>query len=157
MVPSAFVALEALPLTPVGKVDRKALPAPEYSALQEAEYIAPRTPTEKVLADIWCDVLKRKGLSINEDFFELGGNSLLAMQVLSRVRYAFEVDLSWRSLFESPTVEQMNASILRSSETRQQVEKRAEIMLKVATLSDSEVDTLLTAELAGPGMESTWP
>jgi amino acid adenylation domain-containing protein len=143
MIPAHFVLLNELPLTPNGKVDRKALPVPEYAG---ADYVAPRTPTEEILAGIWAEVLKVERVGVNDNFFELGGNSLLAMQVLSRVRIAFDVDVQWQSLFESPTVERMSASILGPQVTRPQLERRAELMLKVAQLSDSEVDAMLAAE-----------
>jgi hypothetical protein len=145
MVPAAFVVLEALPLTPNGKVDRRALPVPEYLG-SEAAYVAPRNPTEEILAGIWAEVLKLERVGVHDNFFELGGHSLLAMQVLSRVRYAFDLDLQWQSLFEAPTVERMSASILASTVTRPQVEKRAELMLRVAQLSDSEVDAMLAPD-----------
>ncbi|MFP2911744.1 condensation domain-containing protein, partial [Pyxidicoccus sp. 3LFB2] len=103
MVPSAFVALEALPLTGNGKVDRKALPAPEAPS-SEASYVAPRTPTEEALASIWAGLLRVEKVGVNEDFFALGGHSLLATQVVSRLRQSFQVELPVRALFEAPTV-----------------------------------------------------
>jgi len=105
MVPSAFVLMDALPLTPNGKVDRQALPAPDWSLRQlEGEYVAPRTPVEEVLANIWAQVLGVKQVGVHDNFFELGGHSLLATQLVSRVREAFEIDLPLRNVFESPTV-----------------------------------------------------
>ncbi len=104
MVPSAFVALEALPLTPNAKVDRKALPAPDGSTAQAAAYVAPRTVTEGILADIWAEVLGLDRVSIEDNFFELGGHSLLAMQVVSRLRQALSVELPLSELFAAPTV-----------------------------------------------------
>jgi len=145
MVPSAFVFLEALPLTSSGKVDRNALPAPERCGPDEASYVAPRTATEKVLAGIWAEVLGLERVGMNDNFFELGGHSLLATKVTARVRYALDVDLPLRSFFESPTVKGMNALILGRSNLRLQLEKRAELLLKVAKLSDSEVDASLAA------------
>jgi amino acid adenylation domain-containing protein len=105
MVPSAFVLLEALPLTPSGKVDRQALPAPDTfrSGLEEG-FVPPRTLAEELLATIWADVLGQEKIGIHDNFFELGGHSLLATQVISRSREAFQVDLPLRSLFEEPTV-----------------------------------------------------
>jgi acyl carrier protein len=105
MIPSAFVMLEALPLTPNGKLDRRALPAPDTSqrSLEEG-FVAPRTPTEKILAASWAEVLALEQVGIYDNFFEMGGNSLLATQVISRLREAFQIELPLRSLFEEPTV-----------------------------------------------------
>ncbi|MBW4564791.1 MAG: amino acid adenylation domain-containing protein [Mojavia pulchra JT2-VF2] len=104
MLPTAFVILDKLPLSPNGKVDRKALPAPDTATALEASFVAPRTPTEQIIADIWADVLGREQVGIYDNFFELGGHSLLATQVISRLREAFKIDLPLRSLFENPTV-----------------------------------------------------
>ncbi|HYO54438.1 non-ribosomal peptide synthetase, partial [Archangium sp.] len=105
MVPSVFMALEALPLTTHGKVDRKALPAPEASGAEERAYVAPRTPTEQLLASLWAQVLHTDKVGLHDNFFELGGHSLLATQVTSRVRSSFGVELPLRALFEAPTLE----------------------------------------------------
>jgi acyl carrier protein len=105
MIPSAFVFLDDLPLTPSGKVDRKALPAPDNSRPDlDNRFAAPRTPAEQSIAKIWAAVLKLDKVGIYDNFFYLGGHSLLATQVVSRLRDAFRVDLPLRSLFESPTV-----------------------------------------------------
>ncbi|WP_199317731.1 non-ribosomal peptide synthetase [Richelia sinica] len=105
MLPSTFMLMESLPLTPSGKVDRKALPAPDTSSCPLAvNFVPPRTPTEQIVADIWADILRRESVGIDHNFFDLGGHSLLATQVISRLREAFKVDLPLRSLFENPTV-----------------------------------------------------
>ncbi|MBV9773785.1 MAG: AMP-binding protein, partial [Gemmatimonadetes bacterium] len=102
MVPSAFVTLDALPLTPTGKVDRRALPAPAGGAGEE--YVAPRTDTERRMAEIWAEVLQRDRVGIHDDFFALGGHSLLATRLASRVRAEFGTELPLRVLFELPTI-----------------------------------------------------
>ncbi|HYO73087.1 MAG TPA: amino acid adenylation domain-containing protein, partial [Archangium sp.] len=105
MVPSAFVKLEKVPLTPNGKVDRKALPVPEGVSASSAEPFAPpRNELEVQLAALWCGVLGVPQVGIHDDFFTLGGHSLLATQLVSRIRSAFGVELPLRTIFESPTI-----------------------------------------------------
>ncbi|HEX2092034.1 MAG TPA: amino acid adenylation domain-containing protein, partial [Longimicrobiaceae bacterium] len=111
MVPSAFVILEALPLTSNGKVDHRALPAPGESVHPGTEHVAPRTPTEHALAAIWAEVLEVERVGVHDGYFELGGHSLLAMRVISRVRRTFGVELPLRALFEAPTVAALAARV----------------------------------------------
>ncbi|MGO9110862.1 MAG: amino acid adenylation domain-containing protein [Thermoguttaceae bacterium] len=108
MVPSAFILLKALPLAPNGKVDRRALPAPDTGRPEmEHAYTAPRTPLEEMLAGIWAEVLGLEQVGIHDNFFDLGGHSLLATQVVSRIRSVFQVELLIRVFFDGPTVAQM--------------------------------------------------
>nr|QEO74274.1 condensation domain-containing protein [uncultured bacterium] len=123
MVPSAFVMLDSLPLTPNGKVDRQALSLLRKERVEQAEeHVAPRTPTEEVLAGVWARVLRLERVGVHDNFFALGGHSLLATQLISRVREAFQVELPLRSLFESPTVEGQAGQIeaARADERRAQ-------------------------------------
>ncbi|HYH79975.1 MAG TPA: condensation domain-containing protein, partial [Longimicrobium sp.] len=102
MVPGAFVVMDRIPLTPNGKVDRRALPAPEHDG--DEAYVAPRTSTEAVLAEIWAEVLGLARVGVEENFFALGGHSLIATRVTSRAREALGVELPLRALFEAQTV-----------------------------------------------------
>jgi amino acid adenylation domain-containing protein len=112
MIPSAFVWLETLPLTPSGKVDRRALPAPDRVRPElENEYEPPRTPLEEELCGIWSKVLGLERIGVNDNFFALGGHSLLAVQVMSRVQEALQIEVPLRLLFEFPTVAQLSAAV----------------------------------------------
>ncbi|MEH2068925.1 MAG: amino acid adenylation domain-containing protein [Nostoc sp.] len=104
MMPSAFVLLESLPLTSNGKVDRNALPKPDLDSTLLEKYVAPRTPIEEILAQIWAQVLKVERVGIDDNFFESGGHSLLATQLLSRIRNIFKLELPLHSLFAAATV-----------------------------------------------------
>ena len=105
MVPSAFVVLGSMPMTPNGKIDRKALPDPEPARGDgPAPYVPPRGPVEDALVAIWSEVLGRPKVGVHDDFFDMGGHSLLAAQLLARVRETFGVEPPLNDLFESPTV-----------------------------------------------------
>ena len=105
MVPSAFVLLDALPLTSSGKIDRKRLPEPDvWQSPVEKTYVEPRTVVEEVLAGIWAHALNTERVSVHDDFFVLGGHSLLAIRILSQARQALQIELPLSSIFEVPTV-----------------------------------------------------
>ena len=123
-VPSRYVWLDALPLLPNGKVDRRALPEPPVE-VPNAATLAPRTPTELALADIWCAVLGRAHVGVHDDFFALGGHSLLAIRVVSRVRKALGVDLALRALFEHPTIESLATELSAQQRGRLDATTRA--------------------------------
>jgi amino acid adenylation domain-containing protein len=110
MVPSAFVTLESFPLTLNGKIDYHVLPAPDFSASQ-SNYIAPITPTQKILANLWSQVLKVENIGIDDNFFELGGHSLLATLLISRIRQTFHQKIPLSLLFEYPTISQLSLAI----------------------------------------------
>ncbi|BAY66479.1 amino acid adenylation domain-containing protein [Calothrix brevissima NIES-22] len=103
MIPAAFIFLEALPLTSNGKVDRRALPIPDFRQELEVSFMAPRTPNEEILANIWADVLKVNRVGIYDNFFELGGDSILSLQIIARANQA-GLQLSPKQLFEHPTI-----------------------------------------------------
>jgi hypothetical protein len=110
MIPSAFVSLPALPLNPNGKIDRLALPAPDSFHLDDnLSLIAPRTDTERKLAEIWTEVLGLTQVSVQDNFFDLGGHSLLATQVISRINSSFdlELELPLTIIFEKPILEEL--------------------------------------------------
>ncbi|BAZ37903.1 amino acid adenylation domain protein [Calothrix sp. NIES-4101] len=129
MLPTAFVILNKLPLTPNAKVDRKALPAPDTMTELLANFVPPRTPTEQIIVDIWADILGQEKIGIYDNFFDLGGHSLLATQVISRLREAFKIDLPLRSLFENPTVKNL-AEQLEGILTVQQLQTVNEQMVE---------------------------
>lgn len=116
MVPAAYVAIDAWPRTANGKLDRAALPPPSAGCFAATEEpIAPRTPIEEAVAEVWCDVLGRDAIGVRDDFFRLGGNSLSAMRVLVALRDLFGVGLPLRRLFEAPTVESLVEAMLDAS------------------------------------------
>jgi amino acid adenylation domain-containing protein len=155
MVPSTFVVLDRLPLTANGKVDRKALPAPELASAEE-RYVAPRTPVEETLAGIWAEVLHLERVGVEESFFDLGGHSLLATRVVSRVREVFNVELPLRALFEHRTVEglarvlaQRGEVALAGSAPEPAPGPEANphhLLALIDGLSDEELDRLLGAQ-----------
>ena len=137
MIPSAFVVLEALPLTQNGKVDREALPTPESVSFRpDALFVAPRGPLEEEVASIWGAVLGLERIGALDNFFDLGGHSLLATQVISRLREATGVDIPLRALFESPTVAGMAERIdaaRRDDARRESIPIKAEARDRSAT------------------------
>jgi hypothetical protein len=144
MVPAAFVLLDSLPLTPTGKLHRKALPAPSDMAREsEDNHIAPRTPTEELLAELWSKLLNADRLGVHENFFDLGGHSLLATQLMSRVRDTFQVDLGVRVVFEAPTISELALRIDRSMSESVETRELAAAFAEVESLSDAEIEQQL--------------
>ena len=136
MIPAAFITLDALPLNPNGKVDRRALPDPFQITQPDEEYTAPRTQTEEALAPIWTDVLGLDRVSIHDNFFDIGGHSLLATQVISRLRAAFQIELPIRAIFDHATIAEMAIAI---EQTRlEQVRLAAQIPPTTDITADEE-------------------
>ena len=107
MVPSAFVILESLPLTPSGKLDRRALPAPELGAYVSRQYEAPQGEIEEAIAEIWQELLRVERVGRQDNFFELGGHSLHGIKMIAKVAERCMVRLSTVAVFQYPTVQQM--------------------------------------------------
>ena len=144
MLPSAFVLLDALPLTPSGKLDRRALPAPEAARPEkEAAFAAPRNETEELLAAIWAEVLGLARMGIDENFLELGGHSLFAMQLISRVRATFAVELPLRSLFEANTVAALALRVVTAQAEQADRAALERMLAELEGISDSEAQSLL--------------
>ncbi len=136
MVPAHIVVLEKFPLTPSGKIDRLALPAPENGPALDPDYVAPQGAVEKVLAGIFADVLGRQDIGATDNFFDLGGHSLLATQIASRIHEAFQIELPVRKIFEEPAVAGLARSILESSADRPRIERTAELLVELSVSED---------------------
>jgi acyl carrier protein len=151
MIPWTFVVLDAIPLTPNRKVDRSALPAPEPSRPElKNPFIEPRTTVEEVLAKIWAEVLNLQQVGIHDNFFDLGGHSLRATQVVSRACKAFHVELPLRTFFENPTVSDLAVKI---GEIQAQTPVDAGDLLRdLEALNEEEAERLIsTAESGAAG------
>jgi amino acid adenylation domain-containing protein len=165
MLPSAVVLLDAIPLTPGFKLDRAALPEPDWGRLELVEsYVAPRSPTEQALADLWAALLRVERVGVHDNFFELGGHSLLATLMMARVQAAAGVELPLRALFEDPTVQGMAQRIetihrmveeisqMGSGELQAQVSALSpngvvNLVQELEGMTEHEVERLLAAEL----------
>jgi len=112
MIPAVFITMERLPLTPNGKIDRASLPVPERTPRQaDSDFVAPCSPTEQLLCDMWAEMLELHSVGMLDDFFELGGNSLLAMDLMSQTETVFDLELPVRALLYHPTVEEFAGAI----------------------------------------------
>jgi amino acid adenylation domain-containing protein len=137
MVPSTFVTLEAFPLTPSGKIDRRGLPA-AGKPISSSSYVAPRTELEEVLAGIFCEVLHLDTVGVLDDFFALGGHSLLATQISSRVREFLHVELPVRTIFEQPTVSGLARTMLEDEAEPGRIERNATLLMQLSRASEDE-------------------
>jgi natural product biosynthesis luciferase-like monooxygenase protein/amino acid adenylation domain-containing protein len=142
MVPGAFVALEAFPLTPNGKLDRRALPEPEAAAPADG-YVAPSGTVEEVLAEIWAEVLNVERVGVADDFFQLGGHSLRATRVLTRLRQTFQVEVPLRAFFQAPTVGAMAAGIAQDPEAVDRIEQITAVLRMLNEADDEQVSEML--------------
>ncbi len=148
MIPFTFVVLDAMPLTPNGKLDRRALPLPAPARPElDTPFVAPRTPVEEVLTGIWAEVLGLDKVGIHDNFFDLGGHSLLATQILSRVINRFQVELPVQILLQSPTVADMALVITQSQAEKAKPEEMIHMLADLEALSDEEAQHLLAQEM----------
>ncbi len=146
MTPSAFVFVDAFPLTANGKVDVKALPPAESAdAGDTAQFTAPRTPAEEALAAIWREVLGAGNVSVTANFFELGGHSLMATQIISRVRNQFRVQMPLRTFLQTPTIAELAANIAQCPPIETEEEEMARLLDQIEGLSDEEARQLLAS------------
>jgi acyl carrier protein len=163
-VPNLFIHIEKIPLTLNGKINYGALPSLEEAMRMRRTYVPPRTDDEKILAEIWAEVLGLEQVGISDDFFELGGHSLLATQVTARARESFQVELPMTWLFEAPTVADLAQTIelLRREQKEGPTDKieRAdrgaaeEILAKLDQLPDEKIDMLLNSMIAQQGQSA---
>jgi hypothetical protein len=144
MVPSTFSILYSLPLTPSGKVDRRALPPPDQPQANNGRaFVEPRTPIEAEIAGLWRGILHIENVGIHDNFFELGGHSLLLTQLASRIRRLFGVDLPLRVLFDTPTISEMREAILARQVRQVDATKVGDMLERIKQLSPDEIKALL--------------
>jgi amino acid adenylation domain-containing protein len=127
MVPSAFVLLDELPLSPHGKLDKLALPVPERRTLDQP-FVAPRNAIQEAVASVWSELLREGRVGANDNFFDLGGHSLLAMQVISRIRNLLGLEVPLRVVFDAPTLEGFSSALLNYESSPGQTEKIAGLL-----------------------------
>jgi acyl-coenzyme A synthetase/AMP-(fatty) acid ligase/acyl carrier protein len=137
MIPAAFVLIRELPLTPNGKVDRKALPIPDQDPRDQGRnQREPRTPAEEKIAAIWAELLRLDNVGIDENFFNLGGHSLLGMKVVARLQEVFHIAISLRQLFEFPTIAALAEVIVENQNKRLGDDDTEKLLDEVESLSD---------------------
>jgi amino acid adenylation domain-containing protein len=145
MLPAAFVLLDRLPLMPSGKVDRRALPRPQAQhLLTDQAYAPPRTPIEQALAELWGSLLNLPRVGIHDNFFEVGGHSLLVTQLIARANELFQVTLPIRALFEQPTIAQLAELITNQQLEEVEADALAQLLAQIENLPDDEAAALLS-------------
>jgi hypothetical protein len=148
MMPAGFELIDALPLLPSGKINRRALPAPRCTQSDSEEsFVAPRTPFERLLAVEWCEVLKLERIGIHDNFFELGGHSLLAAKVVSRVRGNLEVNFGMVDLFQAPTIASLAALLFPRGAEHEPEDELAALLGELASLTDEEAQLRFDREI----------
>jgi len=155
MLPSAFVLMENLPRTPNGKLDRRALPESDDDVRPlEKPLVAPGTPLEEALVEIWMEILGVSQMGVQDSFFERGGHSLLATQLVARVRDVFQIRLPLRTIFENPTIAAI-APILQEMESRPgQTTKIAQALKQIRSMTPDERKSLMERAPAKSAIKS---
>ncbi|AFZ33305.1 non-ribosomal peptide synthetase (plasmid) [Gloeocapsa sp. PCC 7428] len=149
MIPSQYVLLDSLPLTANGKIDRRALPVPQLTATSQ-DYVVPRTEVEQAIATIWQNALNVEKIGIHDDFFELGGNSLSATQVITQMRH-LGMELTIRAFFEAPTIAaqaQIQQQHVKPAKTIPKLARSIELIPNVEQMSDQDVEAMLAQMIA---------
>jgi acyl carrier protein len=148
MVPSAIIVLDSLPRTPSGKIDVQSLPDPADVVAPAGEFVAPRSPMEEAVAEIWTRVLGVPEVGVKDDFFDIGGHSLLATQVVAHIRTDFAIDLPLHILFTHPTVETLTAEIVQAMGDSEG-DATATLLAELEGLSEEDAERLLAADEPG--------
>jgi amino acid adenylation domain-containing protein len=144
MIPQAFIPLDAMPFTSGHKINRGALPSVDKLQFKrEKNYVPPRNPLEEVLVGIWIQMLKVPQIGINDNFFDLGGDSILSIRTISALRSTFKMEMSIRMLFDSPTVAEFAQAMLAHQKKPGQVEKIANLLMQIEAMSDDEIKATL--------------
>lgn len=148
MVPASFEIIDALPLLPSGKINRRALPTPRFTRTEADEsFVAPRTPIERLLAVEWCEVLKLDRIGIHDNFFELGGHSLLAAKVVSRIRGSLEIQFGMVDLFQAPTIAGLAALLFPRGAQHEPEDDLVALLGELASLTDDEAQLQFDHEM----------
>jgi amino acid adenylation domain-containing protein len=155
MMPSAFVPLESIPLTAAGKLDRAALPGVPSRRALNTTFVAPRSPTEEMLAKIWSEVLGIDQIGVHDDFFDLGGHSLAATRIVAQVIRAFEVNVPMKALFDAPSIAEMAGIITVNQISALNDSEVSEMLRRLEEISEGEARQLIAAESAVPKRRST--
>jgi amino acid adenylation domain-containing protein/non-ribosomal peptide synthase protein (TIGR01720 family) len=137
MIPSAWVFIDKVPLTPNNKINRRALPIPDYTE-EQSEYLAPRNPIEEALAYIWQELLKLEKVGVKDNFFYLGGHSLLAGQFHGYIKKVFAIDLGLRELFDAVTIERIAILLIEKESKLGNTEKIAKAFLRIKAMTPEE-------------------
>ena len=144
MVPAHFVLLDAFPLTPNGKIDRKVFPKPGRGHRDDDNnFVAPQNATEQKLADIWCTALRIERVGIHDNFFEAGGHSLLMAQIQNQLRKQFNEDISIKALFEAATIAEQATLVVQQKTADLENDLLMGLMSDLEMLSEEEIDAQL--------------